>query len=430
MRVSIFKNVVAAKPQETELDKIAYMMEFSQELCNRTQGYRQDLAWGHKKKALNLKITHFPAFAPCAIFFEGKSRQHVVGLTDLCFLDYDHIGKTKIEEVIKALRDDKNVVLASRSISGEGIHIIIRYKLKDMEIPPQRTTMSAKKMQDLYEKVYDHLAVIYLMRHGLEADMGAAHMEHMFIASYDPYLYYNPEAEPMILDTDEVFKNEDVRPFTEHINSGIEKAKELLSEGRVDEAERILKECQDGYVAISGYRKGKTKVKFSMDLSALNSLIKKISVAKEKVAKVDELLSTVKENIQNKNIQQASMTIEECYKHLKTKSDHPCRQFLDLAMQRIVEAENEMVAANKIIKREKKAIKDKIRVEKKYKREVLDLIEKFNDLHSAFSAGNTEECYDILEAINFGLEVLPKDDNTNILREQYQKWDAIFYKHE
>ena len=53
---------MAARPQETELDKIVYMMEFSQELCTRTQVYRQNLAWGHKKKVKTMKITRFPAF--------------------------------------------------------------------------------------------------------------------------------------------------------------------------------------------------------------------------------------------------------------------------------------------------------------------------------------------------------------------------------
>jgi hypothetical protein len=89
-----------------------------------------------------------------------------------------------------------------------------------------------------------------------------------------------------------------------------------------------------------------------------------------------------------------------------------------------------MVAINRLLKQEKKDRKYKIRGEQEYKHEVLYLIEKFNDLHSAFSTGKTEECYDILEAISFGLDVLPEDDNTNLLREQYQKWDAIFYEPE
>ena len=431
MRVNIFKNVVAAKPQETDLDKIVYMMEFSQELCTRTQVLRQNLAWGHKKKVKNMKITRFPAFTPCAILFGGKTRQHVIGLTDLCFLDFDHIAKEKkIEKVLNILRNDKNVVLASRSVSGDGVHILIRYQLKEMETSPQRTATTVDKMQELYGKIYDHLAVIYLLRLGLEADMEAAHMEHMFIASYDPYLYYNSEAEPLMLDLDKVIKNGNVRPFTEHINSRIEKAKELLSKSRIDEAERLLKECQDWCITISGYSNGEMKEKFSLNVPSLDDLLAKISEAKEKATKVDELLATVKENIQNKNIPEASLTIGVCYKNLKVKSDHPCKQFLEATRQKVAEVEREMVAVNKVLKQEKRERKYKIRGEQEYKREVLYLIEKFKDLHSAFSNGKTEKCYDILEAINLGLEVLPENDNTNILREQYQKWDAIFYEPE
>ena len=431
MRVNIFKNVVAARPQETELDKIVYMMEFSQELCTRTQVYRQNLAWGHKKKVKTMKITRFPAFTPCVVLYEGKTRQNVIGLTDLCFLDIDHIDKEKkIEEVLNNLRNDKNVVLASRSVSGDGVHILIRYQQKDKETPPQRTTMSADEMQELYGKIYDHLAVVYLLRLGLEADMGAAHMEHMFIASYDPYLYYNPEAEPLMLDLDKVIKNGNVRPFTEHINGKIEKAKELLSKNRVEEAEQLLKECQDWCITISGYSNGETKEKFSLNIPSLNDLIEKINEAKEKVAKVDELLATVKENIRDRNFSEANLTLGVCYKQLKAKLDHPCKQFLEATRQRVAEVEKEMVAINRLLKQEKKDRKYKIRGEQEYKREVLYLIEKFNDLHSAFSTGKTEECYDILEAISLGLDVLPEDDNTNLLREQYQKWDAIFYEPE
>jgi hypothetical protein len=89
MRVGIFKSVKAAKLQETELDRIVYMMQFSQEICNRTQIYRQYLEWHEMKKGKKnivrklkeMKITCFPAFAPCVILYGGKSRENVVGLT-------------------------------------------------------------------------------------------------------------------------------------------------------------------------------------------------------------------------------------------------------------------------------------------------------------------------------------------------------------
>ena len=59
MRVGIFKSVKAAKLQETELDRIVYMMQFSQELCARTLKYRKYLAWGRKKRGEYMNISIF-----------------------------------------------------------------------------------------------------------------------------------------------------------------------------------------------------------------------------------------------------------------------------------------------------------------------------------------------------------------------------------
>lgn len=211
MQVGIFKSVKAAKSQETELDKIVHMMQFSQEICVRTQIYRQYLEWhdikkGKKnirRKLKEMKITRFPAFTPCAVFYNGKSREDVVGLTDLCYLDIDHIKEGQIREAMKNLSDDPYVVMASRALSNEGLHMLIRYNLKDMTQPPQRTEKTTNEMQDIYSKVYNHLAATYQQKLGLEADLQAGHMEHVYIVSYDSELYYNPDAETLIIDLTE-----------------------------------------------------------------------------------------------------------------------------------------------------------------------------------------------------------------------------------
>lgn len=209
MRVGIFKSVKAAKLQETKLDRIVYMMQFSQEICTRTLIYRQYLEWHEKKKSKKsitrklkkMKITRFPAFVPCAVFYDGKSREDVVGLTDLCYLDLDHIKEPKqIRETMDILRNDPYVVMASRSLSNEEIHVLIRYNLKDMEETPQRVTMTPDEMQDVYAKIYSYFAIQYQQKLGLMPDPQAGHMEHLYIVSYDPELYYIPNAETMMTD--------------------------------------------------------------------------------------------------------------------------------------------------------------------------------------------------------------------------------------
>ena len=152
-----------------------------------------------------MKISKFPAFAPCALFYGGKSRDHVIGLTDLCYLDFDRVEEEKrLIDAMSILRNDSNVVMASRSVSNEGLHILIRYKLKGMELPPQINSMTPKRMQVLYGEVHDYFASRYLPKLDLMPDYNARDMGHLYIVSYDPELYYNPNAESLTIDVKEL----------------------------------------------------------------------------------------------------------------------------------------------------------------------------------------------------------------------------------
>ena len=204
MRLKIFKSVTASWPQEKELVKIVYSMMSNQDVYLSTELYRSFLASDNSDAANQMKITKFAAFAPCAIFTDGKERKDVTGLTDLCYLDFDNIKEEKrLIDAMNILRNDKNVLLASISVSGEGLHVLIPYKIKDMEQPPQRESMSPDEMQDLYANVYNYMADKYQEKLGLMPDYQAGHMERLYIVSYDPELYYNPNAESLIIDLKE-----------------------------------------------------------------------------------------------------------------------------------------------------------------------------------------------------------------------------------
>lgn len=228
MRVTIFKSVKASWPQETELDDIVRIMMSSPKICDRTETCRQYLAKGNKKEADKIKISSFPAFAPCASFYEGKARANVIGLTDLCYLDIDHIESERlIIEALDILRNDPNVTMASRSVSGKGLHILVRYQLKGFEIPPQRTKMTPKTMQKVYGDVFEYLALKYQLKLGLEPDYQARNMGHVYIVSYDPDLYYNPNAETLVVDLKESIVNMEAKPTKRSVDCKIQEAERL-----------------------------------------------------------------------------------------------------------------------------------------------------------------------------------------------------------
>lgn len=133
---------------------------------------------------------------------------------DNIFNIYYNIGK-RLPFIVKRIREgmygcrnkeefytsnDKNVLLASWSFSGEGLHILTPYKLKDMEQPLKRENMAPDEMQDLYANVYKYMADKYQEKLGLMPDYKAGHMERLYIISYDSELYYNPNAETLVID--------------------------------------------------------------------------------------------------------------------------------------------------------------------------------------------------------------------------------------
>ena len=193
MRLCIFKCVMSKYPQETELDDIVRIMRTSDRLRALCEKYRNISGKGEKREKRNIKIKAIPAFIPSALVFEGKGHSHVIGLTNLCYMDIDHLNVKQMNEAIETLKQDEHVVLISRSMSGNGLHFLVKYGFKDME-QPQITTMSANKMVKTYVAVFNTLSQQYQIKLNLPIDESGKNVVQLCNISYDADLYYNPNA--------------------------------------------------------------------------------------------------------------------------------------------------------------------------------------------------------------------------------------------
>jgi hypothetical protein len=201
MYVNIFKSVRAPWGQNAELGQIVCSMQSDQKIRLRTLLYRKLRTSGDIMGTEYMKTTKFSAFAPCALFYGSKRKEYVKGLTYLCYLDFDHIDdEERLINALNILHGDRSVLMASRSVSNEGLHILLRYRLKDTELPPKRDSMSPDEMQNLYGEVHDYFAAKYIQKLDLIPDYNARNMGHLYIVSYDPELYYNPNAESLLID--------------------------------------------------------------------------------------------------------------------------------------------------------------------------------------------------------------------------------------
>lgn len=160
MRVNIFKKVRATWPRGTELDKIVNMMKTNQELHTWTQICRHYLSNGDKMGAEETGINHFPAFAPCTIFHQCKARNNMVSMTDLCFLDIDHIkDEMHLEKAMDILRKDPYVMMAARSVSNEGLHIYS--PINTIEANGLLMTYGKKHMRSVRNKLSINITIKY-----------------------------------------------------------------------------------------------------------------------------------------------------------------------------------------------------------------------------------------------------------------------------
>lgn len=168
-------------------------MKSSQLLEQLCETYRTLLSNKQDIRAKQLKTTRIPAFAPCAFLYGGKSRKDVIGLTGYGMIDIDHITKYKIRKAFEKLQDDPHTVLAVRSVSNLGIHIIFRYEFTNIDIP-QRINVRSKNLNRTYKAVITTAMAYYEELLGLQPDKQWTNMERTMILSHDPNLIYHPEA--------------------------------------------------------------------------------------------------------------------------------------------------------------------------------------------------------------------------------------------
>ena len=197
MDVSIFKHLHSAKPQWTSLEKIVQMIRTSPLLKEYTEEARLHYAAGEKDKGDSIKKNLLPAFAPAGFLLDGKGRDNLIGLTGICFIDIDHVEEQQVESSMSILREDEHVLLAARSISGKGLHILVPYTLwRDDPISPLPATPG--KMNQIYGSVFKSTAARYREMLNLPTDKMAENAERLCLVSHDGDAWYNPAAVPIV----------------------------------------------------------------------------------------------------------------------------------------------------------------------------------------------------------------------------------------
>ena len=199
MTLSYFTRLIARLPYEITLNKVVGKIRKNDLIKENTLTARKWYAKGRKGKGDYIKKAKLPAFAPAAMLDGGKSPEDVIDLTGLCFIDIDHITESDVQQTIQALSDDPHTLLASVSLSGKGVHLLVRYRVDfgDYDDP---FISSPDKLRKLYKDVFLNLAEHYGRKLGFQVDMSGENAERLCLISHDPDVYYNTECTAYVYD--------------------------------------------------------------------------------------------------------------------------------------------------------------------------------------------------------------------------------------
>ena len=199
MQVSIFSNVFSGTPQETSLEAIVRVVKCSDRLSELTSKVRTYLQSGAKKMADKVKKGTLPVFIPAAHVMGGKGHDNIVALTGLCFIDIDKISQEEIAKLRALAREDEHVVMVKQSISGNGVHIFVRYTVQNSRVMAM-CGLAPREMKNKYIKISKAIHHYYRGKFKLKLDKSATNPCQLCIISADPDAYYNPQAKPLIYD--------------------------------------------------------------------------------------------------------------------------------------------------------------------------------------------------------------------------------------
>ena len=202
-----FKNFNSKDAQDVGFEQLAEMIRSDEELRKNTQLYRELMAQGNEKAAKAVKEST-PQVAVSFRMEGGKGKDSCRECLYQVLIDFDakspkeRLPAEELERVKTFLRTSYHARLGYESISGLGYHIVVPFALPEgVDID---MTADAKRAEDIYTRVYQHIVRLYTVWTGHEMDRECKNVNRMTGLSHDPIVVYRPDATPIRMTREEL----------------------------------------------------------------------------------------------------------------------------------------------------------------------------------------------------------------------------------
>ena len=133
MEVSVFRNFWDKEPRGSTLEAMVEAIRTDERTRELTSGYRRQRLDALKNESMLFAV-------PC-VFEGGKAQKHVVRLTGLSLVDFDHVDPSPdpspagagngCADMRQKIVSDPHTLLCYTTISGEGLRVLFRYELDE-----------------------------------------------------------------------------------------------------------------------------------------------------------------------------------------------------------------------------------------------------------------------------------------------------------
>jgi len=122
--------------------------------------------------------SQLPCVTFCGLFDNGHRIEDLTHYNQLMVVDIDHLSKEEIEALSISLKKDSHLLSFWLSPSGNGFKGLV----------PTNNNI------EQHRETFNSLRVYFLDTYGIELDKSGSDVSRLCFSSWDPNIYYNPEA--------------------------------------------------------------------------------------------------------------------------------------------------------------------------------------------------------------------------------------------
>ena len=152
------------------------------------------------EKAANEKKIELPEITFSANYRGGRSNATLVKYLGYIVIDIDHQEQETLARILALAKKCVHTRISFISPKGMGLKIVVRVCRTDGTLPE-----TIQEIEDFHHAAYHKIASFYAQLCGVEVDTSGQDVSRTCLFSYDPDIYFNPDATAVIVEQPPMF---------------------------------------------------------------------------------------------------------------------------------------------------------------------------------------------------------------------------------